>query len=345
MAVLDSTEKDVRAELETRLANIVGRDFGSVTNSRLNVLANAIRKIRADGFDQVSDMWSADMQALAQAEADFLDTSLQDVSPVQVDTVLPDSTQLASIADSQPMQGRTLGDWAAGIAATDLSNIMDTIRIGMVQGQTTDQIVRSVLGTGAMNGADGVVETTRRNAASVTQTAIATVSGEARQSYIDANSDIFDMEMYVAVLDSRTTPQCRALDGQTFKVGEGPQPPIHWNCRSTRVPIINGKAIGNRPAVSATEDQLDGLSRSERAAAVQKMVGQVPASTNYNDWLARQTNAFQDDVLGPTRAALFRDGNLTLDRFVSRQGAGDEYTIDQLRQREPEAFKRAGLGE
>jgi hypothetical protein len=71
------------------------------------------------------------------------------------------------------------------------------------------------------------------------------------------------------------------------------------------------------------------------------MNGQVAADLTYGQWLKQQSRSVQDDVLGPTRAALFRKGGLTMDRFVDPTGRS--YTLAELRRRESAAFKRAGL--
>lgn len=53
----------------------------------------------------------------------------------------------------------------------------------------------------------------------------------------------FLMEQFVAILDNRTTKLCRSLDGKRYKLGEGPIPPLHMNCRSNRV-IVLPEALG-----------------------------------------------------------------------------------------------------
>lgn len=40
---------------------------------------------------------------------------------------------------------------------------------------------------------------------------------------------------WVTASDERTCPACAPLDGQTWRDTEGPQPPLHANCRCTRV--------------------------------------------------------------------------------------------------------------
>ena len=70
------------------------------------------------------------------------------------------------------------------------------------------------------------------------------------------------------------------------------------------------------------------------------MDGQVPEAETYQTWLKKKSAAFQDDVLGPTRGKLFREG-LSLDRFVDQ--SGKEYTLKQLRSKDSTMFRKAGI--
>ena len=74
---------------------------------------------------------------------------------------------------------------------------------------------------------------------------------------------------------------------------------------------------------------------------VRELTGQVPANVNYETFLRRQSVEFQEDVLGKTKARLFRRGDLSLDKFVNRRG--DELTLQELARREAQAFRDAGL--
>jgi hypothetical protein len=108
------------------------------------------------------------------------------------------------------------------------------------------------------------------------------------------------------------------------------------------VPVISAAGIlGMRPSVrdSRTREKREAAFRHEakergvpiqqvRAEWAQRVVGRVPAKTTYDEWLRLQPATFQDDVLGPERAKLFRDG-MTLDRFVDFNGR--RFTLDELR--------------
>ena len=71
------------------------------------------------------------------------------------------------------------------------------------------------------------------------------------------------------------------------------------------------------------------------------MDGQVPAETTYQQWLAKQSAARQDQVLGRTRGQLLRAGNLPIERMYDNKGAF--ISLEELRSRDAEAFKRAGV--
>lgn len=177
--------------------------------------------------------------------------------------------------------------------------------------------------------------------------------------------DLYEEELIIAVLDSRTPLYCGSLDGQSYPVGQGPMPPHHENCRCIRVANLYGTGpIGSRPANPTTEKILlreyakanemdapatradlprghkgkfDAFTRKRK----RELIGQVPAKTTYQDWLKRQKVAFQEEVLGGVRAKLFRKGGLTLDRFVDQRGV--EYTLAELARRDGAAFRAAGL--
>jgi SPP1 gp7 family putative phage head morphogenesis protein len=236
----------------------------------------------------------------------------------------------------------------------------DQIKIGLVQGEDSVRLARRIVGTVSLKGSDGVFELTRRNAEAITRTAVNYYSNAVRETWLADNSDLFTEELFVATLDSRTTPQCRSLDGKTFPIGKGPIPPLHFSCRSLRVASINGEAIGNRPAKPFTEKMFakefsngefssrDALPRGMKDAydsyarkRIREMTEIIPAKVTYQQWLGRQSVAFQDDVLGPTRGKLFRGGKVKLDKFVDR--TGKTIPLAKLAKTDAAAFRAAGL--
>jgi len=71
------------------------------------------------------------------------------------------------------------------------------------------------------------------------------------------------------------------------------------------------------------------------------MDGQVSEKLTYHEWLKRQPAAVQDEVLGPTRGRLYREGKVKIDRFSVD---GRRLTLEELRRREglnPEDLRAA----
>lgn len=70
------------------------------------------------------------------------------------------------------------------------------------------------------------------------------------------SAEIVDGYQYSAILDDRTTSICQGLHGKKFKKGTQPIPPLHFNCRSTLIPITKfekfnpDKKVGARPIES-----------------------------------------------------------------------------------------------
>ena len=75
------------------------------------------------------------------------------------------------------------------------------------------------------------------------------------------------------------------------------------NCRCRLVPVVKDA------------DSL-GLPPGSRAS----FTGQVPETLTYDDWFDQQSEAFQKDVLGPTRFDLYRSGRADLSDFANASG-------------------------
>lgn len=364
LRLLDQSEEEIAARIHRRLENAQGGLRSPAELRRLETLLAGIRRIRFESWEKARLEWIEQGSALALAEPRMVAGIVATVAPVELELALPPARTLRAIATARPFQGRVLGEWAKHAAAEDVRRISDAVRVGMVTGDSTQAIVRKVIGTSALKGRDGVTQIARNQAEAITRTAINHIANSARAEFLIENRDVFDEEIYVATLDARTTPICRSLDGKRFEVGTGPQPPVHFSCRSTRVAAIAEDIVTERPARNFTQRQLleefaqrEGIEIPKTRYALgrglkgkfdtfarrrmRELTGTVPSKTTYAEWLSRQAASVQDDILGKTRGKLFRRGGLTLDRFVSR--AGDEIPLRDLAKRHEEAFRAAGL--
>ena len=178
----------------------------------------------------------------------------------------------------------------------------------------------------------------------------------ARDDFYKRNSDIISVLRWTATLDGRTSAICRARDG-LFATTDGSRlpsqysgsalqpagarPPAHVNCRSIMIAVLNGQAIvGDRTTLVETIDgrarrfsisaeaRRRGVTQAQlRRDYIQREIGSVPATTDYDGFLRRQTTTYQDSVLGQRKGQLFREG-LHLSQYVD--ATGRELTIGQL---------------
>lgn len=353
--ILEATEADMRDQVLRRLKKVADGGLTPGNVRKMNALIKVLKAMRQQAWKQAEQVWIDEMLELAKAEPAFVAGLTKTVAPVTLTMDLPTARQLRAIVTSRPFEGRTLRTWARTLAATDLRRMEDAIKIGMVQNETNVQIARRV---------GNAANLAKNHAASVTRTAVNHVANQAKQEFFKANALTFSKEMYVATLDSNTTAICQSLDGKIFETGKGRIPPVHFNCRSIRVAILNDEILGNRPMKPVTEKMLlreftkkegiptvtsrGALPRGYRTSfdkfgrqRTRELVGRVPADVNYQDFLKRQSASFQNDVLGNTKGQLFRRGGLTVDNFVNR--VGDELTLSQLARRHASAFTAAGL--
>ena len=363
--LMSGTEAEMSFEIARQLESLRGRQTPGDWR-RVQRLMKKLGDIRQVSWKQAYSLMRKEMGALSDLEIAFLEKTLSAVSPVVLDIKAPALASAAGGLTDRLMLGRTLQDWFQALANDDLSRVKSAIQAGFAQGDTVDTIIRRVIGSKTLKGADGVTELSRRQVRTIVRTVVSDVNNQAHMDFFQANADLFESLRFVATLDSRTSAICRALDGKEFPLGKAPRPPMHPNCRSLLVGVADkdNEVIGRRPYQAWTEDmlvreyaqknKLNGVATRDDLPKGQKglfdkwaqsrkgdFIGQVPANTTYGPWLKRQSAEFQDDVLGKTRGRLFRQGGLTIESFVDDRGR--TLALSELARKDSEAFRAAGL--
>jgi hypothetical protein len=207
------------------------------------------------------------------------------------------------ILDSEPFEGAILKEWAAEQKRRTVFRVSQQVKLGVANGETLGDIVRRVRGrsTGrAGQFAGGVLQTTTREAESIVRTAVMDVVTHARMGTYEANADILTGYQLVVTMDGRTSPTCinyGLTPEKVYPLGSGPRPPFHFGCRTATAPVPDWKALGMEPPDEGT-----------RATAT----GQAPGGIDFDDWLRSAPDKFAVDLLGPTRARLFKERRVTL---------------------------------
>ena len=179
-----------------------------------------------------------------------------------------------------------------GIASTQADLISREIRVGITEGESLAKISKRLRGrlqfgknqemtakAQALAGGNGM-KLANNQVRTIVRTSVNQVQTMASQEVYAANQDVTQRYEYVATLDSKTTALCGSLDGKTFKYGEGPMPPQHFNCRSTTVPIIDDEDL-----------------RKKFPDTRPSSVGRVSQDESYPDWLNKNPS-MQSEALG-----------------------------------------------
>lgn len=327
IAILNRTDADLAARLVVALDKLPA---GAATLEQIDAVLASVRTLNAAAYAQVETGIASGMKDLAPLEAAWM-TGFYAHATIDVDFAAVTATQARAAAMSRPFQGRLLVEWARGIESTRMARIRDAVRIGYLAGDTTAAIVRRIIGTKALKYADGLLDTDRRSVESVVRTAVSHTASTARQAFFEENDDILGNEVWVSTLDSRTSSICMLRSGLQYSPEHKPidhQYPYlggpgnaHWGCRSTGLRLLKG------------QKQFYGTQSSQD--------GYVDANMTYGQWLRIQPAEVQDDILGPTRGKLYRDGELNIDQFANDKGKW--LTLAELEQRNHAAFEMAGI--
>jgi hypothetical protein len=335
IGILNRADAGLFSELVQKLEYMTPERF---TIKRLEVMLESVRELNHAAYASLNESLRAEIKGLTSLELEFQEGMLAQNMPPSIDIARVDINQVYAGAMSRPFQGALLSEFLADQEESKARIIRRTIADGYVQNKTTDVIVRELRGTKEMKYRDGALEVTRREAAAVVRTALSHTAQFAKDKFTEENSDLIGNLQWLSTLDARTTPECQVRDGKLYTRthkpidheypwGAGPGR-LHWQCRSTYVPLTKSwKSLG----VDIEEFDI-----GTRAS----MDGQVPGKIDYEDWLKKQTPARQVQVLGATRAKLFTEGGLTFEEL--RNARGEDLTLDELRKRYGEAFKRSG---
>lgn len=317
---------EVDEELLTQIAGRVERlgpverqqfGRGKYTTKRLQKLRDTLRELADESYaifiGELRSTLDGVAKQSAQFERDALSKTINLAISADYSVTAVSASSLRSIVRTRPIDGEHLQPFVKRWSETKRRLVEQEIRKGVLANETVSQIVRRI------NGPEAFVRS-RRGAEAIVRTSVQTITEASRQEVWQANSDIIKGVRWVATLDNRTCVLCGPLDGKVYKIDDGPRPPRHPNCRCVTVAVTTASKVPG-----------------ERAGAF----GPVPSDVTFDEFMRQRGASFQDDVLGKTKARLYRKGGVKLDDFVDKSGR--EFTLDDLASRNASAFKRAGL--
>jgi len=246
------------------------------------------------------------------------------------------TTEAAAVkaAKDLPLLGNSMTKYVDDIAPATFSMLMSEITDGTMATESEVEIARRIKGTAAQKFKDGGIGRIKNKVERTVRTTINHIANSSRDETYRSNG--VKKVMWRSTLDGRTSKICASRDGKIYPADSGARPPAHPNCRSVMLPYLGTKPQGLRPYV-ADKRTVGNIPVDQRSG----IVGNVQASTNYEQWFARQSSGFQREWLGRSRYELYKKGNYKISSFVDKRGK--QYNLDQLKAKDSATFAELGL--
>ena len=298
-----------------------GLNFRRAESVRLANLTRKLTELMTGEFAELSRQTRRRLEEIAIDESEFVLNSVKRRYPLSIDLVRPNRALILSALNESTVNGRPMGrpwsQWYQDLSKNTIRRTMDQVSLGVAQGDSVERIVRRIRGTRANRYTDGVFATTRRQARVLARTGVQHVVSQARKATVEANKSIFRGEKWVSTLDSRTTQICAGLDGRKFQIGEGIYPPAHHQCRSIRVPLTKSfRELG----IDIDEADVSPRIARQYTSLKDSLRGDVAPGTTFGPWLKRQPADVQNNILGKSKADLWRRGKVPIEKFTDVQG-------------------------
>lgn len=292
---------------------------GEMTRARLLKQLKIIRKVIADYYGEIATTSAEDLAEIAKIEGRWQVYTVNAVATFEIASVLPAAAIFEELAKDTLIVGNVASDWWAQQSDKMQNDFQRVVQLGLSQGETNQQITKRFKDVSGL---------AQRNAYALVKTSSQAVAINARNESMKANEELISAKVSMATLDSHTSLQCAVRDQAKYDMENNPilgtdpvkqsyiSIPRHFQCRSYfSYAIKSFKELGL---------DIGDFTPTTRAS----MDGQVPAATNFEQFLSGKSEAWQDEYLGKGKAQLWRDGKITLSDMVS--GTGRELTLDQL---------------
>ena len=340
--------------LQDELTRDINAGLGTgYSQAKLSALKAQTKASIATAYEAAESQMATAMIALAKVEASFVGKAIN--SSIGADlittTLLPD--QLESIASKNMLFGSPAREFWKKQSTSLQDKFMVEMRMGVSRGEALDILTQRIRGkstnrkTGYKTKAGkqrymvdfrgGIMDVQTRHAETLVRTSTQQISNEVRHKTLTANDDVIKGMAWLSTLDMRTTPYCSAMDGLEWDLEGKPlgghsepfnNPPSHWNCRSTIVPLLKSWDELSKTKSPELKKKIAKLEKQIPESTRASMGGPVSEKLNYQQWFDRQPEATQLDILGPKKLEIYNRGNLSFRAMIDQQG--NPLTIAEL---------------
>ena len=322
---LKKLEKSLIEELNT--SDMWSAKRTQTKNKRLKTLLKQTEETIKDSYKQIAVEHTTTLAGVASLAEKQAIKSLNQAIKFEYAKPLMTKQMFKAIASDTLFEGAPSKEWWSRRGVAFRNRFGDTVRQGMLRGETNDTIIRNLIGTPLNKFKDGALTPSYRSAEALVRTSVQAVANESRlMTYADNDELIKEIE-WVSTLDARTSQTCMSLDNLRWTnperkpIGHNiifPGITAHWNCRSTQVAITKSwEELG-------AKGKFKEMPESTRSS----MDGQVSDKLSYEGWLKTKPKSFQKDVLGAKKYKLWKEGKLPFTDMVNQ--SGNALTLEQL---------------
>lgn len=270
VAQLQQLKEQVAAELQDGL-----KRSSMLTIFQSKAKLRKIDRAIADQYSAMERDLVDELEELYKSQTDWNSEALE----VDIGGAQTSEDFIRSFIESDPFDGKLLKEWVSEQSLATQNAVKRAVRLGVVNGLPVSKIVDALV-------SDPVnpFNASRRNIEILVRTAAA---------HVTANADLLGfqhagVERYQlsAILDTRTTITCAALNGKVFKVSDSKKkvPPFHPGCRTTMIAMFDDEE---------------------------------PVPDSFDDFLKSLDEEDQMKVLGATRHRMWKKG-MPLDGFIDQ---------------------------
>ena len=330
--VANQVDKLLSAELDKLTADILAilanKDFSANSNPRvrrkmLNDVLRRGKKIINRTSSTLASVVIKELGKVGKLEAQFalggINQAVTGTGRIVFATKRISKKKISNIAARLIIRGVPQKELWARQGVNLANRFTDVIKDGWVNQQDIPTISARIRGTSAASYKDGIMNVTKHQADSLARTSISSIANQTREEVYLANSDVIQGVKFLAVFDNRTTPICRSYGNEEWFMSGGGfgngskgheyrRPPLHFNCRSTLVPIV-------KPAEALSSNKLKKVPTNRRDSLGKKV--QDPKTAD--SWLKGQDVAYQKDVLGKAYPG-WKAGRISFARMVTQKG-------------------------
>ena len=243
---------------------------GGTINQRVRnqtTLFKQIESIVGKRFSAINKELASRLLVHAKHEQAWLTNEIADYLGTSAGMPVLRVEHLREIVSDQLIHGAPSAQWWAKQSDDLVFKFSQQVRLGMVSGETTPEIVLRIIGkpTGRriayrtqagklryiVERTGGIMDTQYRQGKALVVSSVHTTNANVRRR-IYAEHDFIEGVKQFSTLDTRTTPICRSYDQKAWKIVDGIYVPLghnlpydsgvprHFQCRSAETPIFDG---------------------------------------------------------------------------------------------------------